>query len=344
MSIKDTVVRLWNDNTFRKCIGTGSSVNIKDIKDGTVYKDNDYFKKNNTALAFQLYSDCVEVTNPLGAAKGTHKLLMMYVSILDFQLQYRSKIDSSFLVLVARYKEIKNSRELVFKKLIDDLKDLEAGIIIGEDVVKAGLLTYCGDNLECHEIGGFQKYFHAGHPCRFCLIPYKKLQELFPSVPYLPLWTKEKYDAIVKDIQQDNNHRSTEAEILHVEQYIADLEASKRVDEFEEDESEDDDEPDEDLIDGGEDENENEENQGRYGLRMACVFNELEAFHAVGSMANDIFHNLFEGGLSMDLMSTIRAMVAANLFSIEEINKKISTYPYGSSEKRDRLKENGEKR
>ena len=79
---------------------------------------------------------------------------------------------------------------------------------------------------------------------------------------------------------------------------------------------------------------------------MACVFNELKAFHAVGSKANDIFQGLFEEGLSMDVMSTIRAMIAANLFSIEEINKKICTYPYGSSEKRDRprqLKENGRK-
>ena len=55
---------------------------------------------------------------------------------------------------------------------------------------------------------------------------------------------------------------------------------------------------------------------------MACVFNELKAFHAVGSKANDIFQGLFEEGLSMDVMSTIRAMIAANLFSIEEINKK----------------------
>ena len=49
-----------------------------------------------------MYSDAVEVTNPLGAVKSSSKM-MIYFSILNIPAQFRSKIESYFLVMAARY-------------------------------------------------------------------------------------------------------------------------------------------------------------------------------------------------------------------------------------------------
>ena len=205
------------------------NTSISDITDSLIYSEAQWFKSNPEALSLQLYSDAVEVTNPLGAAKGEHKLLMVYASVLHIPPRYRSKVDNSFLVLVARYNEVKDSPQLLFKPLVDDLKDLDAGITVGEDLVKAGLLEYCGVKLECDEIGGFQTHFNAGYPCRHCLIPYTQLQTHFPTEPYYPVWTVEKYDRITEDFPKIVNSQETEAQVLQVSDYIADLEASEAL-------------------------------------------------------------------------------------------------------------------
>ena len=36
-----------------------------------------------------------------------------------------------------------------------DLKELELGIIVDGEVVKAAICVYCGDNLECHLVGKY---------------------------------------------------------------------------------------------------------------------------------------------------------------------------------------------
>ncbi len=46
-----------------------------DFKDGSAWKKNQYFKDNPNALTGQLYSNCVELDNPLGPSKGIHKAL-----------------------------------------------------------------------------------------------------------------------------------------------------------------------------------------------------------------------------------------------------------------------------
>ena len=40
-------------------------------------------------------------------------------------------------------------------------------------VIKATVILYLGDNLEMMDIGGFQKDFHHGQICRWCLIKHK---------------------------------------------------------------------------------------------------------------------------------------------------------------------------
>ncbi|KAJ8050604.1 hypothetical protein HOLleu_03868 [Holothuria leucospilota] len=49
--------------------------------DGVIYKQNELFKQNPSALQIVLFQDAFEVSNPLGSAKGKHKLLAVYYTL-----------------------------------------------------------------------------------------------------------------------------------------------------------------------------------------------------------------------------------------------------------------------
>lgn len=56
---------------------------LRDIKDGDAYRSNPFFQENPDALGIILYSDEVEICNPLGAAKGVHKILNIYMTLAE---------------------------------------------------------------------------------------------------------------------------------------------------------------------------------------------------------------------------------------------------------------------
>jgi hypothetical protein len=93
----------------------------------------------------------------------------------------------------------KNFLFQVLEPLIQDLLLLEHGI----DGLQAGVAFYAGDNLELHEIGGFNRVFSSGHICRFCQVHYS---ELAGSDGYLrnQLWTSEQYDHICSSLESGN--------------------------------------------------------------------------------------------------------------------------------------------
>jgi hypothetical protein len=79
----------------------------------------------------------------------------------------------------------------VFEPLISDLLLLEKGV----EGLQAGVVLYVGDNLEMHEIGGFNRVFSSGHICRFCHVHFSELQHRDGHLRH-PLWTVEQYDDI----------------------------------------------------------------------------------------------------------------------------------------------------
>jgi hypothetical protein len=87
--------------------------------------------------------------------------------------------------------------------LVEDLLQLEKGV----DGLKAGVVLYIGDNLEMHEIGGFNRSFSSGHICRFCRIHY---QEVHKCDGYIrsDLWTPEIYDSICDALEEESEVES----------------------------------------------------------------------------------------------------------------------------------------
>ena len=159
VKISDTLRVLLEDETFNGALelsrnnerGARNFI-IEDIKDGKRYKTLDFFTENPEAIVILLYSDGVEVTNPLGAGKGKHKLCNVYFQVADIPRFQRSKIDRLLLVMTFREKLLKKyTYSLILRPLLNDLVKLECeGIDVDWPVprtVKAGLLLYSGDNL-----------------------------------------------------------------------------------------------------------------------------------------------------------------------------------------------------
>lgn len=65
-----------------------------EVSDGEVCRGNPVFMKQNV-LVFQIYSDEVELADPLGRKKGKHKVVLFYWSLLNLPHQWRSKLKSN---------------------------------------------------------------------------------------------------------------------------------------------------------------------------------------------------------------------------------------------------------
>ena len=125
---------------------------IEDVKDGQRYKTCKFFVENPDALCLMFYSDAIEVTNPLAAGKGKHKLVNVYFQVADVPRFQRSNINRLLLGMVFQEKLLKRyTYSTILKPLFSDLLKLECeGVNVNKPIdrtVKAGLLLYSGDNL-----------------------------------------------------------------------------------------------------------------------------------------------------------------------------------------------------
>jgi hypothetical protein len=202
--ITETVAAIVGDPDFKNLTQAATPDGLLyDLRDGSAWKDNTYFQENPDALTGILYSDAIELENPLGAAKGVNKALNVYFSLVDIPKVLRSKIENIFLVLSVREKDLKENQENFvhfFKPLVEDLKKLESGVQVGKRTIKMGLICYCADNLEASSIGGFSQCFSSGDICRVCHQQHKDLSDI-TGIPKMKPWTHEEYDTAVDKIQ-----------------------------------------------------------------------------------------------------------------------------------------------
>ncbi|XP_064479212.1 uncharacterized protein LOC135392429 [Ornithodoros turicata] len=135
-------------------------------------------------LLLLLYTDELEVTNPIGAARGVHKLLVVYVNLLNLHPRYRSTLESIHLVLIVKYTLLKQyGLNRIMEPLIADLNSLQSNgldvVLNGSTVyMKACVVGFSGDNLSLNRLGGFSCSFTAGRVCRHCLASSTNLQSL----------------------------------------------------------------------------------------------------------------------------------------------------------------------
>ncbi|EEC06832.1 hypothetical protein IscW_ISCW024290, partial [Ixodes scapularis] len=74
-----------------------------------------------------LYSDQVEICNPLGPKCGVHKLLAVYFTLLNLHPRHRSQLRFIYRVLLVKYDDIqKYGLDNILSPLICDLNELQA--------------------------------------------------------------------------------------------------------------------------------------------------------------------------------------------------------------------------
>ena len=177
VSIVDTLLTVVTDPGFQRENPSTDGM-LRGVRDGSAYAENIFFQENKDAFTIELYSDAVELSNPLGASKGKHKIVNVYFSLSELSKGINSKTENKFLVLSVKNIHLKTFRQEIYKPLLEDLKKLEAGISVNGQVIKAGLVAHLGDNLEAHVVAGLKQSFNSGYVCRECHIQYDDLQKI----------------------------------------------------------------------------------------------------------------------------------------------------------------------
>jgi len=181
-------VLLQNSDIQHFCLNlfhTYNSNALFDIKDGSVLKNNNFFRNNKYTLQIILYQDAFEICNPLGSAKKKFKLVGIYMVLGNLPPYLRSKVDNIQLVMLCYEKHVTFfSWEKIMEHLINDLKCLEnegINISIGNETINfvGTVVAMLGDNLGSHQIGGFTENFNSEYFCRFCDITQNQFQSKY---------------------------------------------------------------------------------------------------------------------------------------------------------------------
>ncbi|CAN7999370.1 unnamed protein product [Ixodes hexagonus] len=131
-----------------------------------------------------LYSDEVEICNPLGPKRGVHKLLAVYFTLLNLHPRHRSQLRFIYLVLLVKYDDVqKYGLSNILSPMISDLNELQAyglTFMSKEEAQNAQVFVFCvcGDNLSMNCLGGFSCCFSQGRVCRFCMALSERLSEI----------------------------------------------------------------------------------------------------------------------------------------------------------------------
>nr|XP_054587799.1 uncharacterized protein LOC129153069 [Nothobranchius furzeri] len=158
---------------------------LYDINDGIIFKTHPLFSKKNSALQLILYSDEIEICNPLGSRAGVNKLLMFYYTLGNIDPKFRSKLASIRLIGIAKSKDIDECGvDIILQRIDEDLKLLYDGVMIntvnGEFYLNGAVIAVCGDTLAQHELAGFKEGVgFAYSKCRHCECTFDEMQANF---------------------------------------------------------------------------------------------------------------------------------------------------------------------
>ena len=253
---------------------------LNDIVDGELYKNNRFIQNNQNVYGLMLYSDGVELKNPLGAARGTYKVVQVFYTLIDFPKDQRVQVDRLQLAMIFREKLLKKySYAMIYKKMVDDLLKLESGITVNLEepsTIKVGLLLHAADNLEAHLLSGMSTCFSSKSICRFCHVQYDQLDSNihdYDGAEKHKRWTAADYDQITRDLLQE----VYEADDIH-ENMEEVIDSSDEAVDYEE----------------SDDSHSDVEEIDNHGVKFKCPLNVLDSFHCVLGFPPDLMHDVLE--------------------------------------------------
>lgn len=208
-----TLQNLLNHNdVFSYVINSHQSEDniLRDICDGLLFRNNELFGSDPTALQIMLYFDEFTASNPIGNKVKNFKIGAFYMLLGNLPPKYRSQLYTIQLVTLCMSSAIKiHGFHAVLEPLIYDLKLLETeGITIlkdsGEYKFYGSVCCVISDNLGAHGIGGFLESFSCLRNCRFCFVTKDNMQRMFECDDF-NLRTPQMHSAQLRNLEQDSS-------------------------------------------------------------------------------------------------------------------------------------------
>lgn len=167
----------YNTETKHNCV----EGIFQDFCCGSVRKKHKVFD-STVALQIQLSIDDFEPCDPLKSKKGNQKTCGIYFEIRNIPSQFRSKMDTKFLVALIKTSDLKADADAidgVVEQIVNELKFLEKhGVIVSPGLtIKGGLINICFDNLGGNSLLGFAESFVAHYYCRICELHRSECQK-----------------------------------------------------------------------------------------------------------------------------------------------------------------------
>lgn len=105
-----------------------------------------------TALQLILYTDEIELCNPLGSRANRNKLLLIYYTLGNINPKYRSRLPAIRLLAMVKSKNLSHCGiDEIFERINRDLIKLCDGVQVvtasGERTIHGALMSVCGDTL-----------------------------------------------------------------------------------------------------------------------------------------------------------------------------------------------------
>lgn len=197
-----------------------------------------YFKQNKLFMSepcfhLQLYFDEFEVVNPLGSKTGVHKVLAIYLTILNLGHSNNSLLKNIHLVALCHNADVKQyGYDSILEPIVNDLKILESeGIIVQykEALInlKGTIYSLSHDNLSANSLYGLHESFSSNYFCRFCRTHRKDINKSLIFEEKI-LRNKNDYDLYVvsrefglqkncalNNLQYFNTFESNSVDIMH---------------------------------------------------------------------------------------------------------------------------------
>lgn len=118
---------------------------------GSIFSQSQFFKENPNAIQLVLAIDEFEPCAALKSKAGIYKITGIYMKILNFPLEYQSRLENIYLVALCCSKDLKQSNanlDNILEIIVSEVKILQKnGIELSNgNVLKGTLSGFCFDN------------------------------------------------------------------------------------------------------------------------------------------------------------------------------------------------------
>ena len=125
---------------------------LYDFTDGQIFTTHPLYSVRPNALQIILYTDDIQICNPLGSYAHPNKLLMVYYTLGNIDPKFRSKLAAIRLLAIAKAEDVSQwGVDVVLQRILKDVDLLYNGVKIetsnGDMDLHGAVIAVCGDTL-----------------------------------------------------------------------------------------------------------------------------------------------------------------------------------------------------